>query len=317
MTTPVEELDELTSPLPTWFVDALSVPRAQATCISDGCAINYFEWGDRSNPGIILIHGSRAHARVFAFIAPLLVRDFHVVAYDISGMGDSGTRPSYDIDLRAREVLAVADASGMFEGGRKPFVVGHSFGGIIGTRAMRDYGEHFAGYLHVDVLSLPPDEIGRFLNSNFTPGDVFRIRPNRVYPTLEAALERFALSPAQPCENAFLIEYAARHSVKRVEGGWSWKFDPAVFTGELRDPRWVDDISRDYTALPIRKAFIYGTRSGQFTERSATYFRKISANPGPFIGVTDAYHQLMFDQPQAFADVIASIVKVWLYADRH
>lgn len=232
-------------------------------------------------------------------------------------MGDSGRRKSYEPELRAREVVAVADACGMFDGGRKPFVVGHSFGGIVGTRAMQLYGERFAGYLHVDVLSLPPDEIDTFLRGNFTAKETFSIRPNRVYPTLEAAMERFALAPAQPCDNDFLIEYAARHSVTKVEGGWTWKFDPAVFTGESRDGAWIDRLTQDYATLPIRKAFIYGDKSGQFTPRSAAYINAISDNPGAFIGVSNAYHQLMFDQPIAFADVIASVVKLWLYADRN
>src|SRR3546814_2919648 len=37
-------------------------------------------------------HGFLAHARCFAFIAPFLAKDYDVVAYDLSAMGDSAVR---------------------------------------------------------------------------------------------------------------------------------------------------------------------------------------------------------------------------------
>jgi pimeloyl-ACP methyl ester carboxylesterase len=315
MKPPLNELDEIEAPVPQWFVDAFSVPRTQRTVIAEGCPLNCFEWGQPEKPGIILLHGARAHAKIYAFIAPILAQDFHVVAYDISGMGDSGTRDSYDIDTRAREILVVAKAFGMFEQSRKPFLVGHSFGGLVGTRAMRDYGDQFGGYICVDVLSLPPEEARVFLGKNFGKSATFKIRPNKMYPSREAALARFALSPAQPCANAFLVEYAAKNSVKETPDGWTWKFDPNVYQAESREPEWLDQVCRDYAGLKVRKAFVYGSKSGQFTASSAAYFRSITTNPGPFIAITDAYHQLMFDQPLAFIDVIAGIVKIWLDTD--
>jgi hypothetical protein len=78
-------------------------------------------------------------------------------------------------------------------------------------------------------------------------------------------MTNFALSPTQPCDNPYRVEYAARHAVKAVEGGWSWKFDPAVFTGEMRDPNRVDKLIRGYANLPVRNAYIHGNRGGQFT----------------------------------------------------
>ena len=60
------------------------------------------------------MHGFLAHARCMAFIAPFLAEQHHVVAYDLSGMGDSGVRSSYPDAIRAQEVVACY--SGIFGG---------------------------------------------------------------------------------------------------------------------------------------------------------------------------------------------------------
>jgi hypothetical protein len=47
----------------------------------------------------------------------------------------------------------------------------------------------------------------------------------RVYETFDAALARFRLMPEQPCDNPFIVEFIGRHSLRRAEDGWVWKFD--------------------------------------------------------------------------------------------
>ena len=45
------------------------------------------------------------------------------------------------------------------------------------------------------------------------------------YPDRETALTRFRLQPPQPCENQYILDYIARHSLMAADGGWTWKFD--------------------------------------------------------------------------------------------
>jgi hypothetical protein len=40
-----------------------------------------------------------------------------------------------------------------------------------------------------------------------------------------AKLTRFRLMPEQLCDNPFIVEFIGRHSLRRVEHGWVWKFD--------------------------------------------------------------------------------------------
>ena len=90
----------------------MDVPREEGWVTSGGCDIHYFRWGNPANPPLLLMHGFLAHARCFAFIAPFLAEHYHVVAYDLSGMGDSQARESYPDTVRAQEVVDVAEATG-------------------------------------------------------------------------------------------------------------------------------------------------------------------------------------------------------------
>ena len=54
-------------------------------------------------------------------------------------------------------------------------------------------------------------------------------RNPKTYPDLDTAIAHFHLIPEQPCENAFMVDHVARHSLHRTEAGWTWKFDPRVF----------------------------------------------------------------------------------------
>ena len=64
-------------------------------------------------PGLVLVHGFRAHARWWDHIAPSFTDRYRVVALNLSGMGDSDRREAYSRAQNGREILAVAAACGV------------------------------------------------------------------------------------------------------------------------------------------------------------------------------------------------------------
>lgn len=132
---------------PEWFTRALAHQPEIVVAHSNGCPLNVLRWGDRSKPGVVLLHGNGAHAWWWAFIAPYLARDYNVAAFDLSGMGDSGRRDVYTMDLYGDEPIDVAVACGMMDHPEPPVIVGHSFGGFITMVAGAKYGERLAGVI--------------------------------------------------------------------------------------------------------------------------------------------------------------------------
>ena len=94
---------------PRWFQDALAAPCEDRTVAVAGCPIHYLRWGDPAQPGVVLVHGGAAHAQWWSFLAPQLMRQYHVVALDLSGHGDSGRREEYPREVWADEALAIFD----------------------------------------------------------------------------------------------------------------------------------------------------------------------------------------------------------------
>ncbi len=296
---------------PAWFRRAMVQEREEGFADAGGCPIHYFRWGDPSKPGVILLHGFLAHARVFAFIAPLMTEDFHVVAYDLGGMGESGFRDAYDAETQAADLMAVAEDTGMFDGGRKPFLVSHSYGGGVAMDAVEQSPDRFSGLIVTDMMMLRPDAMKEHMGERMDRRQNTVPQKNKVYPDLETAMGRFRLQPEQPCENDYLFKYLAFHSLKKVEGGWSWKFHPSIFNRDIRTlDAWLRQPHR-LAEIALPKAIIYGENSTLFTRDSSAYLREINKDPLPIIEVPDAHHHLMLDQPVAYASAIKSVLTVW------
>ncbi|MET0374289.1 MAG: alpha/beta fold hydrolase, partial [Rhizorhabdus sp.] len=51
--------------------------------------LNIVEWGERGAPPLILQHGGRDHARSWDAVAAAFADDYHVIAPDLRGHGDS------------------------------------------------------------------------------------------------------------------------------------------------------------------------------------------------------------------------------------
>lgn len=299
-----------------WLHGALSIPREEGWVTVDGCDLHYFRWGDTSKPGLLLMHGFLAHARCFAFIAPFLADNYHIVAYDHSGMGDSGHRNEYPESLRVHEACSVARATGLFEHAKKPLMIAHSYGGHVATSAMHDHPELFAGYIILDTMIFRPSYYAENSEMFSPPGSGIADKPNKVYPDYPSAKARFRLSPEQSVGAPELFDYMAYHSLRQVDGGWSWKFDPRVFKGDSNiQDAWLKAGERVVTA-PGRKAIVYGENSKLFSADSELYMRELLAQfelPNfPIVGVPHAAHHLMLDQPIALAAVLRTILASWL-----
>jgi len=87
------------------------------------------QWGNDSNPDVILVHGlGNNGARDWQYLAPLLSKKFHVIAFDLPGLGRSTKyNELYSPDNYTRFIDWVASNYA-----KKPFVlIGHSMGGAI------------------------------------------------------------------------------------------------------------------------------------------------------------------------------------------
>jgi pimeloyl-ACP methyl ester carboxylesterase len=293
--------------LPDWFETSLEAPCQPGETTVDGCKINFLTWGEKGKPGLVLLHGSNANLEWWRFIAPMLSDHFRVVAMDSSGSGNSGWREQYSGAMFAQEVMAVAEAAGL---GDKPYVAGHSFGGFATLEAGHLHGGELGGVILVDFAVQPDAMRDEFLEMRAARLKA-PLRPTRVYLDKAAALARFRLVPAQLCKHDFLIDYIGEQSIREVEGGWTWKFDPAMFRNlNMEDSSKLSQTEK-LLNLKCHAAFIMAAESMDYTAQAAEYTRELCQGIIPVFDIPDTYHHLMFDEPIAVAMAIKATLLAW------
>lgn len=281
---------------PEWLRDLRLEPDEALSVEVEGAAIEVLAWGEHERPGVLLAHGARAHARWWGAVAPMLAQDFRVASLSWSGMGGSGWREGYSIDLQVEELLAAARIAGLFDGSVRPVVIGHSFGARAVAWAMAKRGYAFGGAVLVDSAVMP----------NRWPALDAAVRDPR-YPTLEAALARFNLRPPQPCANLFLLDAIARASLEPAGDEWRWRFDPAYYAKYTYGDVWPA-IAAPRGPL----AFVYGTSSLTTDAGHIAAQRKQAPAGTPFVPIVDAGHHIMLDQPVALTAALSALVQAWL-----
>jgi len=292
---------------PFWYDRALATPSQTATVEVDGVAIHYETWGEVGKPGIVLVHGSNAHLEWWRFVAPFLADQFRVAALDSSGNGNSGWRDRYSGEVLAREVWTVCQAA---ELGPRPFVVGHSFGGFVVLETGHYYGKDLGGIVFMDFTVAPPEQYVewglRAEREGVQPG-----RTTRVYEQREQALGRFRYVPEQPLTHPCVRDYIAEQSLRPVEGGWTWKFDPALF-----DYLEMGIDQRDkFAAMACRSAVVLGEDSADEGAFWASHMAEITGGKLPILKIPGTHHHLMFDDPIAVAVTTKAIVLGWIAED--
>jgi pimeloyl-ACP methyl ester carboxylesterase len=283
---------------PAWFTQAISFPYQTREVEVAGCTLRYLVWGEPDKPPLVLVHGGAAHAMWWSAHACELARHYYVIAPDLSGHGDSGQRETYPIEMWAEEVMAIGEDAAA---GRAPVLVGHSMGGLVSIVAAALYGtERLAGAIIVDAPVRRPDPE----SVEGKGGRAFR--EPRTYPDLETARAHFRLIPPQPCENGFIIDHIARHSLRQTTDGWTWKFDPRIFM------RVSTTSVRDYLVrVRCRVALMRGEFSAIVPPETGEYMRELLNRNAPLVEIPQAHHHLILDQPLAFIAALRALLSDW------
>lgn len=282
-------------PAPAWYDAALAIAPETGRIAVDGAGIEWLAWGPVGAPGLLLVHGGWAHAHWWAHIAPLLARDRRVAALSLSGMGQSDWRARYAITQYGRELHAVARAAGLDAAG-PPVVIAHSFGCAAAAAALADPADWTAGAILIDgSISMKPGD------RPITTG-----RRNPPFATPEAALARYRLLPPQPCANPYIVDGIARRSLRPVDGGFVWAFDPALYERcTLIDSRAAVMAAR----RPI--AFIRGARSEIVSPDHLAALRA-DLPATRFVTVPESGHHIMIDQPLALVATLDALLAGWV-----
>jgi pimeloyl-ACP methyl ester carboxylesterase len=94
---------------------------------ANGLNIHYLDWGTEGKPVVVLLHGLRGHCHSWDDVSARFCADYHVLALDQRGRGETDWAPGGDYSTGS----FVADLEGFCDalGLEKFTLIGHSMGG--------------------------------------------------------------------------------------------------------------------------------------------------------------------------------------------
>ena len=192
--------------------------------------LHYVDWGNPAAPPLLLIHGGRDHCRSWDWVAEILRDQYHVIALDLRGHGDSNwaTGSSYPLAEFVYDIAQLVEQKQL-----KPLsILSHSMGGAISLMFTGAYPESVSRLAVIEGIFWSPAEFERRQNTPIT-GRITRwvdqVRelsgrlPKR-YSSLAEAVKR--MRAENPRLTASQAEHLTVHGMNQNEdGSFSWKFD--------------------------------------------------------------------------------------------
>ncbi len=243
--------------------------------------LHYVDWGNPGAPPLVLLHGGRDHCRNWDWVAAALRHDWHILAPDLRGHGDSQwssdgnyTLAAFIYDLaqliHQQELAPVT-------------IVGHSLGGSPEKTAERAQVP-LAERMHEWI------EETRRLSG----------RLPRRYPSIDDALKRMQeanrhLSPEQA---RHLTQYGVNQN---EDGTYSWKFDNYT---RASSPYGMPqaEIEQLWTGISCPTLLVYGKESwaaNPETDGRLRHFRHAHV-----VSFDGAGHWVHHDRLDAFLDLV-------------
>lgn len=233
--------------------------------ISQRLRLHYVDWGNPEAPPLLLVHGGRDHCRNWDWVAQALSKDWHVIAPDLCGHGDSDWSPdgsytimSYVYDLaQLISQLKLAPVT----------LVAHSLGGAIALRYTGLYPDSVRKLVAIEGLG-PPPAIMEEMNNTPLPVRMRKwidekraaaSRSPKRYGSLDEAYARMKT------ENGHLSEAQSRHLTQHgisqnEDGTYSWKFDNYVRVWSPFDIP-SDEVHGLWGAITCPTLLVYGKDS--------------------------------------------------------
>jgi len=292
------------------MLDTLPGPTSH-TFFSQRLRLHYVEWPNPGKPPLLLIHGGRDHCRAWDWTVAALRADWHIIAPDLRGHGDS----QWTSDGNYWYAGFIYDLAQLIhQRGLAPVsIIAHSFGGNIGLRYAGIYPENVRQIVAIEGLGPSP----KILAERATKTAAERMRtwvedsrklagrlPRR-YATIEDAFKRMQeenphLSPAQ-------ARHLTVHGVNQNEDGtYSWKFDNNFRVFPPYDLT-VPEVQGLWASIACPTLLIYGRES--WATNPAEDGRAAHFNHARVEMVDKAGHWVHHDQFDVFLGLLRGFLK--------
>src|SRR5918911_1542386 len=196
------------------------------TVLANGLKHHYLDWGTEGRRPILFLHGGGLNAHTWDLVCLALQPDYHCLALDLRGHGDTDWSPEADYGLEAHQtdLEAIVEQLGL----TSFLLVGMSLGGATSLAYAGKHADQLAGLVLVDI---GPDgrDAGRQRIADFVNGP-------RELPSVDDFVERALMF--NPRRRPELLRRSLLHNLRQTERGtWTWKYDHRRYQQMSADAR--------------------------------------------------------------------------------
>ncbi len=233
--------------------------------MSQRLRLHYVDWSNPEAPPLLLLHGGQDHCRNWDWVASALKADWHVIAPDLRGHGDS----AWAADGNYTMAGYVADLTQLIQQQRLApvTIIAHSLGGNIALRTTGIYPDQVRRLVAIEGLGPSPSSQAKRMERSIdvrmaewiAERHALSARLPRRYASIEEALARMQaqnkhLSPAQ-------ARHLTQHGVNQNEDGtYSWKFDNYVRGWPPYDMTY-EEVEQLWARITCPTLLVYGRES--------------------------------------------------------
>ncbi len=272
--------------------------------------LHYVDWGNPDAPPLLLVHGGRDHCRNWDWVAHRLRKDWHIIAPDLRGHGDSDWSKSANYSMAAY----VYDLAQLIHQQKLApvTIVGHSLGGAITVRYAGIFPETVKRFVAIEGLGRSPksqaetegktivERMRAWVENQRTAAG----RQPRRYASIEEAFARMQE------QNKHLTNEQARHLTlhgvnQNEDGTFTWKFDNYVRVWLPYDMPQTD-IESVWQNISSPSLMVYGKESWASDPRTdgrARHFKDAT-----FVQIAGAGHWVHHDQLETFMTLVEPFV---------
>lgn len=249
-------------------------------------------------PTIVMLHGGGQNRFSWKNTGQILAdENFHVVAIDARGHGDSDRSPNadYAFETMAVDVTHVLDAID-----RPVIVIGASMGGLAGILAAAHAGPaKVTGLILVDVVP-------RFEKSGSARIRNFMFSHPHGFSSLHEAAD--AVAAYLPHRTTPRNPEGLKKNLRLRDGRWYWHWDPAFMSKPEDDPHLrTEAFEQAAINLTIPILLIRGKLSDVVSPEGVQDF--LSKVPhAEFVELSDAGHTAAGDDNDAFTQAVVAFV---------
>jgi len=270
--------------------DFQSPPHVSRFVAAGGLRLHYLDYGTAGRTPMLCLHGGGAHAHWFDPVAAGFSADYHMLALDQRGHGDSAwTDPAaYGYEYFVSDLGEIIEALDL----RDLVLIGHSMGGNIALMYAAAHPERVSKLVVVDsTMNMTGDRVAAMREVG--------TRQGRSYATRDEFVSHFRLRPAGTRAAPEILHHIASYACRQTDdGGWRHKFDRNVFATRITVntlPLW------DRIRMPA--LLVKAHHSHRITAEVYVEVKACAAHV-ELAEVSDSEHHVTLDNPAGFVHAV-------------